>query len=328
MPKNINVISYPHKLYNKVSLSNYYYHSKLIYKNRYDIDLVHCLYDSETVFQPYHISLIYCLLKIPYILRISGGQMYPARPHFMHQWLFNNAAGIVTVSTPMRQEYEKRHDKPITMIPSMLPFHKSNEEPDVLKRKYNLSPYEFVVLFIGRLVELKGTHILIQAFANLGVDYINKHKLRLVIAGDGPFKEELQKKSLENKLNEKITFLGWIPHEQVHELYKLAQIFVIPSYKEARPLTLTEAFFNGIPSIGSNIPTISNIIQDNYSGLLFKPGDPVDLSIKLRQLIENSSLRFQFGVEAVQQYKKMYRYETMLDDYLKFYDKAMSSNYK
>ena len=60
--------------------------------------------------------------------------MHAGKPRFMHQALFDNASGIIAVSTPVKKEYEKRHGRSITVIPSMLPFKKNLKENQILEK--------------------------------------------------------------------------------------------------------------------------------------------------------------------------------------------------
>ena len=104
----------------------------------------------------------------------------------------------------------------------------------------------------------------------------------LVFCGDGPMLKRLKYHANSSQVNKYIKFYGHIEHRDVHEIYKLSDIFVIPSLHEARALTLSEACYNGIAVIGSSIRTITNIIRDGDNGLIFKSENIEDLSLKLK----------------------------------------------
>ena len=323
---DISVLRFPPRMLGNQTIAKSYYQWKHITEFKDRIDLIHLPYSSKGVFRDFPILPSAKLFRIPYILRIHGGGMHPGRPVWYHQRLFENAAGIMAVSTPIKQEYERRHGQPITLIPSMLPFQRDQRGPDELKKLYELPPGDTVVLFLGSIKEIKGPDILLDAFARLGAEYLNKQRARLVFAGDGPLKAPLQATTEASGLAGRISFLGRVAHEKVSELYKLADLFLIPSLTEARPLTLSEAFFNGVPAVGSDIATIANIIHDAENGLLFKKGDSADLAAKIRFMLENPEKRRAFGNKAGETYRAMYQYETMIADYVAFYEAAMGNS--
>ena len=322
---DITVLRFPPRMLGNQTIAKSYYQWKHITEFKDRIDLIHLPYSSKGVFRDFPILPSAKLFRIPYILRIHGGGMHPGRPVWYHQRLFEGAAGIMAVSSPIKKEYESRHNRPITLIPSMLPFQRDPRSPALLKRLYQLPPDDTAILFLGSIKEIKGPEALLDAFIALGPETLGKHRARLVFAGDGPLMASLQARTEASGLGGRITFLGRVAHEKVCELYKLADLFVIPSLMEARPLTLSEAFFNGVPAIGSDIATIANIIDNTENGLLFRKGDAYDLAAKIRFMLENPEQRLLFGERAGEHYRSMYQYQTMLDDYVKFYEAAMGN---
>jgi glycosyltransferase involved in cell wall biosynthesis len=237
----------------------------------------------------------------------------------MHQLLFENAAGIIGVSTPIKTEYEKRHGQSITMIPSMLPYNTTQKSRETLRRKYGFESCDIVILFLGSVKSIKGPDLLLKAFQSFGKRYIRSKKIKLLYSGDGPLRKPLKKDAVAAGIENHVIFLGNIPHENVCELYKLSDIYVLPSLMEARPLSLSEALYNGLPSIGSDIPTISNIISDNCNGLIFLKNNWKDLKHRLELLIEDSGLRTKLGEQAKKSYRKIYKFDTMIEEYCRFY---------
>ena len=112
--KNIEVLHYPQRLCGKATFSALFYHLFFVMKHRSEIGLINIPYESKTRLAPYHLVLIRKIFKIPYILRVSSGKMHTAFPFFLHQKLFDYSAGIVTVSSPMKKEYQNRQDQAIS----------------------------------------------------------------------------------------------------------------------------------------------------------------------------------------------------------------------
>ncbi len=126
-----------------------------------------------------------------------------------------------------------------------------------------------VVLFVGRLVEIKGVTYLIEAMKQVDA--------MLVVVGDGPLRRELELQG--EKINilaecEKIKFLGNRTHEELRKIYASADVFVCPSItaqdggREGFGLVLLEAMASGLPVVASKSGGIVQIIKDGENGLL------------------------------------------------------------
>jgi glycosyltransferase involved in cell wall biosynthesis len=320
-----HVLYHPRRMFNSHTTAVTLHQLKWMARLRREIDLVHVPYSSKAMIQSYHLLPAKHLLGIPYLLRIHGGGMFPSRPFAMHQLLFDQAAAVITVSTPVKIEYEERHGRPIDMIPSMLPFLSAQATQQEIRDKWEIAESDLVILFLGSVKEIKGPDLLLNAFMSLGDGFIRTNRLRLLFAGGGAMQADLAKQAAQSTIADRICFYGTVPHESVCELYKMANIFCIPSLMEARPLALAEALYNGLPTIGSDIPTISNIIKDGESGLLFENRNSRDLSAKLRLLVENDSLRSRLGECAQCNYKGFFDYDKMVDGYCDVYDRVISS---
>ena len=317
---DVTVISYPYRTFGSHNLSAALHQTRSIWQLRKRIDLIHIPYSSRTPYNFYYVILLKHLLNIPYLLRIHGGGMHIGRPAFLHQWWVDQAAAVMTVSNPVREEYERRHGKPITVIPSMLPFKRAGDEKEILRSRFGLDEQDMVVLFVGSLKDIKGPDLLIEAFLGIDTGTMDRRRLNLVFAGDGAMRKDLEARASGSAFSGRIRFLGRVPHERVCELYAMADIFCIPSLTEARPLSLAEALFNGLPAVGSDIATIRNIISDGETGLIFRSGDADHLREKLLRLVENPESRDRIGKEALRSYKDFYDYDRMVQSYRRFYD--------
>ncbi|MBD5396184.1 MAG: glycosyltransferase family 4 protein [Lachnospiraceae bacterium] len=159
-----------------------------------------------------------------------------------------------------------------------------------------------VVLFVGRLVEIKGVEYLIEAMKS--VDAL------LVIVGDGPLKDKLQLKADGLGKNE-VKFLGGKTHEELKNIFASADVFVIPSItaadgaKEGFGLVILEAMASGLPVIASNSGGIPQLIQNGINGLLCEEKDIEALSISINKLLNDKQLSQQLvdnGKRTIKQY--------------------------
>ena len=154
------------------------------------------------------------------------------------------------------------------------------------------------------------------------------HGLKLVYAGDGEMKQDLEERAAESSLADRVLFLGRVPHEQVCELFAMADIFCIPSLMEARPLSLAEALYNGLPPVGSDIATIRNIVSHEETGLLFETKNLHSLVSMLKRLVEDEPMRHRLGENALRSYQGFFNYDKMIHDYCKVYDRVIAMNHK
>jgi len=141
--------------------------------------------------------------------------------------------------------------------------------------------YETIdILYVGRVNRYKGLHILINAFKEL------EHKnIHLHVVGEGEDMEESKKIA---GFNSNIIFYGFMPDRELVELYKKANVAVVPSiWCEVFGVVIIESFKYGTPVIGSNIGGIPELVENGYNGYLFEAGNVVQLKKVLENLIEN-----------------------------------------
>lgn len=175
------------------------------------------------------------------------------------------------------------------------------------------------VLHVARLVEKKGTHDLIEAFA-LVARRIPEAKL--LIAGDGPLRHALQKLAVERGIRDIVHFLGAQSHERVLELMSKAWLFALPSVQarsgdaEGLGMVLLEAAARGIPSVATRHGGIPEVVLDGVTGRLCAEHDIYGLASALTDLIGDASLRQRMGVaarERAERYFDLRRQSTALE---------------
>ena len=225
------------------------------------------------------------LFKIPYTIHIHGGGMKPWTFPSVQKYFFKNAKNVFGVSSSIVKEYSIRSKIKVKHLPPLVPFKKCEINREKLRLKKKMLEYEHIILFVGSIKPLKAPNILLEAFNNLGKEFILKNKICLLFAGDGILLNELSNYTKKNNLDNNVKFLGKIDNKYIPEYYALSDIFVIPSWYEGMPISLLEAKFNEMICIGSNVKGINNIINDNVDGLLFEKNNYKQLSKLLRMII-------------------------------------------
>jgi glycosyltransferase involved in cell wall biosynthesis len=152
-----------------------------------------------------------------------------------------------------------------------------------------------LILHVGRLVEKKGTKVLIEALTGLA-------DAKLVIIGDGPLRGALERQA--RALGERVRFLGELPSDDVAQWMRRASVLAAPSViaadgdAEGLPNVVVEAAASGLPVVSTIHSGIPEAIEDGVSGFLVPEGDAGALAARLTELLESEPLRREVGVAA------------------------------
>jgi glycosyltransferase involved in cell wall biosynthesis len=167
--------------------------------------------------------------------------------------------------------------------------------------------------FVGRLVRIKGVHVLINAFSSLLLKYAN---INLTIIGEGPEKNNLIELCREVKIDKLVNFVGWLNHEHALSLLHKHQIFVFPSiehegHKEGFGLALVEAVGLGLAVIASDAVGASyDLVINGYNGYVVKNNSKKDLVLAIEKVIPHYS---QMGKNS----------RTLFEQYFQQYDQVL-----
>jgi glycosyltransferase involved in cell wall biosynthesis len=144
------------------------------------------------------------------------------------------------------------------------------------------------LLFVGRIAAVKGLPVLLEALAKL-------EGVTLTIAGDGPDRALLEEKARALNVSSRIKFLGHQSQQQVRNLLKQADLFVMSSFAEGVPVVLMEAMAAGIPVVATRIAGIPELVRDGHNGLLVSPGDVNEMAVAVDRLLGDAELRNRFA---------------------------------
>ncbi len=217
---------------------------------------------------------------------------------------------IVVLSQARKREimdyYRFSGDKFTVVPPGVdLETFKPRKKDEALQTELGIPQDAAVILGVGRLSAEKNFEFLFEAFKQL-----NEKNTYLVIVGDGPDREILNKKSVELGIKDFVRLPGY--RSDTVRFYSLADVFVLPSTYEGFGQVLIEAMASGVPSIGLRdaYPEVSvatgEIIDDGVTGYLVDPYKSDDLASKLSLMIRNRDLVREMGTQARRQCEKRY----------------------
>lgn len=141
----------------------------------------------------------------------------------------------------------------------------------------------FTMTCIARLMPQKGHADLLHACAQLAAQGLD---LRLLLAGDGPLRQELTALAARLQLTNQVQFLGVVPHAELPALLARSDLIVLPSYWEGMPLALIEALSVGKPIVASAVGGNPEIVHHGENGLLVPPGDVPALVAALHRMAQ------------------------------------------
>lgn len=235
---------------------------------------------------------------IPYLVTTHGGDIYGLQNkllYFVKKTVLQNAKKITVVSNAIKEEIIHTIDPRLSIevlsmgVDSQL-FNPSKFDR-AIKLKYKVSGP--LLLFVGRLAEKKGVRYLLEAMPAIIKEFPN---IVLLIVGEGTIKDELEGLAIFLGISKNVFFVGGIPNTELPKYYATADIFIGPSIQiddgdtEGLGLTFVEASFSGCIPVGTNIGGISDVIENNKSGILVPQKDPQSIADTVVKLLHDKKL--------------------------------------
>jgi glycosyltransferase involved in cell wall biosynthesis len=116
---------------------------------------------------------------------------------------------------------------------------------------------------------------------------------KLLLAGEGPSRKELEDFVQQNRLSDSVQFLGL--RKDTPLLLKAMDILVSSSTKEAFAINLIEAMYMGLPCVATNIGGTPELVIDGQTGILVEPADSEALSRAIKELLNRPDLAKEYG---------------------------------
>ncbi|MDN4057002.1 TIGR03088 family PEP-CTERM/XrtA system glycosyltransferase [Massilia sp. YIM B02769] len=178
----------------------------------------------------------------------------------------------------------------------------------------------FVIGTVGRLQDVKDQASLIAAFALLCTAHPEgRARLRLAVVGDGPLRDKLAQKAQALGVADLVWFPG--ARNDIPELMRSFDLFVLSSIAEGTPVTLLEAMACGLPVVATAVGGIPEVVQDGVNGALVPAGNPQALSDALGLYAADASRVAAHGAAARTNIERHYSVAAMVGAYTALYDR-------
>jgi glycosyltransferase involved in cell wall biosynthesis len=235
-------------------------------------------------------------------------------------WVLELCDGIIVLSSEWDGLHKIIPDVTITKIPNAIDLSS-------LSSIWRFYEKDFVnVLFLGHIGREKGIYELIDAVAILNKSAVCNFKVYIV--GEALQENELvevEKLIDTQNLCELIEIRPPVYREEKLDCFKRSDIFVLPSYHEGMPISIIEAMAAGLPIIATRVGGIPDLIEDNITGMLIDPKDPIGLSMALNKIIQMKEMRSKMGKAAREKAVKGHEIENYVDSIVDFYHQTLEA---
>jgi len=170
-----------------------------------------------------------------------------------------------------------------------------------------------VIINVANFSKWKNQQMLIDVIQYLDDTY------RLVLAGEGVCREEVEEKARHNGVSHRVTFAG--RSNNVPLLLSQADLFVLSSEFEGIPLSVEEAFAAGLPVVATNVGGIPDLVTDGENGFLVEAGDSREMARKIAEICSDKALYARMSA-ANKEKAKQFDISNTAKQYMEIYEKA------
>lgn len=180
----------------------------------------------------------------------------------------------------------------------------------------------FNLVNVARMEPGKGQDILLESLAKIA-----NNQVKLNLIGAGSQEQNLKDLVDKLKLNDQVTFSGFLNHEQIKHIYQSSDLAVLTSYSESFPLVLLEAADNLVPIMSTDVGDINKMIPNQTMGFVAKIGDIDSIVMQLKSAVDLPQNELQQMAVSEKDYlKRNFSLTQQLDSIIKIYNKVLEEN--
>lgn len=213
---------------------------------------------------------------------LVGNNQFSKKHAIAERFLIPQLDNVITIEPRVSSFFQQRYGKGVC-FPIIVDENKARQRYErvlpiskIYVEQYKLSNKR-ILLFVGRLVELKNLQRVIPIVKN-----IEDPDLRFVIVGSGCYETELKTAAKDDS---RIIFAGRYEGDELYAWYNIAHYLILPSFREAFGAVTNEALLAGCRAIVSNRAGSSCLIKEDINGCLISPMDSQDIELNLRKCL-------------------------------------------
>ena len=229
---------------------------------------------------------------------------------------------FIAVSSDIEKKIKKTHKEKIhtAMISNAVTIDAgmiTDPSRDSLRIRFNFPENSVICCAVGRLVEAKGYHHLINSL------HLLDQRLVCLILGDGHLKHDLAQQIEQLGMQERIRLVGFCEPEDVLSIVYSSDIFVMPSISEGTPIAILEAAALGKPIVATNTGGIPEIFTNNENAVLVESGNEKQFADALSRLCDHQDWAKELGNRARAHIQNSYSLDSQVKETLVVYQKVL-----
>jgi N-acetyl-alpha-D-glucosaminyl L-malate synthase BshA len=237
------------------------------------------------------------------------------------RYAIDESDGVTAISDYLRRETIKIFSttRPIHVITNFVNCDVYLRDPEASKlvRAQYAKPDEAVLVHLSNFRPVKRIQDVIRIFAGVA----KQMPARLLMVGDGPERSSAEWLAKSLNISDRVSFLG--KHDQVSQLLPAADLMLMPSEMESFGLAALEAMACEVPTIGTNVGGVSELIQDGVTGLLFPVGDVDAMAAAAAGLLQNRDRLREMARAGRQEAQRTYCASRVIPRYEEFYESIL-----
>jgi glycosyltransferase involved in cell wall biosynthesis len=219
---------------------------------------------------------------------------------------------IIVNSKHMHAELQNQFKVPrdkIVVIPNGIDPDQFDFEfdPAPLRRQY-ASPNDKIVLYVGRMVREKGVQVLLHAAQSI---LANAPGTQFLLVGTGYYLDELKWLAAHLNVAQNVHFLGYVSDDDLHRLYKIADVVVTPSLYEPFGIVALEGMAAQVPVVTSDAGGLTDFVEHLETGVTTYAGDAGSLSWGILEVLRNRELADKLRRVAYDKVKNVYNWKAI-----------------
>jgi glycosyltransferase involved in cell wall biosynthesis len=241
--------------------------------------------------------------------------------------VLRKADAVVTIGETLRTELQSRTSRVVSITPNGADVEafKPVDVTGEWLQKWNPNG-ERILAYIGSFQPYEGLDVLIKGMREI---IRQRPGVRAVIAGDGPERAALERLAVTEGVTACVTFTGRVPHNQVREIYAVADVLVYPridtlTTRLTTPLKPLEALAMEKAVLVSDLPALRELVEPEVSGIAFEAGNPSKLANAAIRMLDDAALRRRLGKAGRESVVKERTWEASVARYLPIYQGVLS----